>query len=194
LARVNARTFLECGEVAAFVFSFRRENGITKRKNKSGNRAALQKRYNIFRPSRKATAMKRSTLLLSLVVLGAALAGFGAIVLAGDSTELILVGGLLLVGAAGGGLVLGLSALWRSGSEPTTLARQDGPVLTSKKQNQAQWRDIGLSALIGAVVTALIAVFFLDSPDLPLAGKIIGGACVGIVCGPLVRYLPPISW
>jgi len=71
--------------------------------------------------------MNRFRILSSMIVLALAISGFAVVMLAGNSTTVLLVGILLLTLGAIGGLLLGLSAQWRLRKETTTLLWEDGP-------------------------------------------------------------------
>jgi hypothetical protein len=131
-----------------------------------------------------------SRLLWALVVLTLAVSSGALVLISGDSTALLLVGVSLLLAGAVGGMFLGLSALWRLGKEPTTLAREDGRPLLSKEQSRALWREVALYSLAGALLTPLVVVASVDDPQIPLAVKIIGGIVLGAALAPILRFLP----
>jgi len=128
-----------------------------------------------------------------MIVLALAISGFAVVMLARNSTTVLLVGILLLFLGAIGGLLLGLSALWRLRKETTTLLREDGPALMSEADTRATWRKIALHSLLGALITPLIVVSSVDDPQMPLGVKVSAGVVLGAFLGPLLYYVTPGS-
>jgi hypothetical protein len=136
--------------------------------------------------------MSRSRWLFIFLVVAVAIGGLVVVMLSGDSVELMMTGGVLMLLAAGTGLILGLSAFWRNYTEPTTLTRPDGPVLLTVEQKRTRLRQDALLGLLGALILPIIVVFADGNPDHALTLKIVVGVIVGAVTGPLlfrgVRY------
>ncbi len=136
--------------------------------------------------------MPRKRLVVACFVVAIAIGGLALILLSGDSFALMMLGGALLLVAGGGGLILALSAMWKNYTEPTTLVREDGPVLLTVEQKRVRLRQDALRGLLGALIVPVLVVLIDNNPAHPLAVKIIAGAVTGAVTGPwLLGWFSP---
>jgi hypothetical protein len=130
--------------------------------------------------------MNRYRWIFISFVAAIAIGGLVVVMLSGDSIPLMMTGCVLLLLAAGAGLMLALSAFWRNYTEPTTLIRPDGPILLTVEQKRTRLRQDALLGLLGAMILPIIVVFADGNPDHPLAVKIVAGVIVGALTGPLL--------
>jgi hypothetical protein len=136
--------------------------------------------------------MRRKRFVETCLMVATAVGGLALILLAAESVTLMMAGSALLLVAAGGGFLLAVSALWRNYTEPTTLVREDGPVLLTVEQKRVRLRRDAVRGLLGALIMPVIVVLIDTNPRHPLALKIIAGVLVGAATGPqLFSWFPP---
>jgi hypothetical protein len=131
--------------------------------------------------------MKKARIIIGLAALAFAGIGFGVLMAAGQSTQMLFLGIMLVFAGAVLGMFLGFSALRRSETEPTTMLRDDGPVIMTVEQKKAAQRKLLLWSLIGAIVIPFIVVPTYPNSNHPVVVVILAAIIVGAVLGPLVR-------